>query len=518
MSTDSTRAEPGFVTIAGAGPGHPELITNLASRRLSQADVVLYDRLIDPEILSLVAAGADLVDVGKEPGSGVEQQRRIIELLIEHASAGRRVVRLKGGDPLVFGRGAEEALALSAAGVPFEIIPGVSSALAGPAYAGIPLTHRELSRAFAVVTGKAASGEAPDDDEIDWASLAGFKGTLVFLMAVSTLGTITSRLVAAGRDPEGPAAVVQDATLTSQRVVVSTLSEIAEDAERAGIASPAILIVGDVVGLRERINWSERRPLAGKTVLILRPVERSSAIATALRDLGADVVVAPSIETRIREDRNELEDAVERVRGGGFSWVVFASKTGVDAFFEVLEELRGDARSLAGTKIACVGATTAAALADRGLKADFTPRRPAAESLANDLPSAYRAEQVLVIQARGGRPELVRILKERGFDVDAVEAYVTVKPSGTDRRLDRARGLLAAGEISAAVFASASQVENFAELFGAPLAPPVTVCIGPTTAEAARAVGIEPSAVATDQSVNGLVEAVVKALSSGRGP
>jgi uroporphyrinogen III methyltransferase/synthase len=516
MSMDPKRPKSGFVTIAGAGPGHPELITNLASRRLSEADVILYDRLIDPEILSLASPGAETKDVGKQPGSGAEQQERIIEMLIEHASAGKRVVRLKGGDPLVFGRGAEEALALAAAGIPFEIIPGVTSAIAGPAYAGIPLTHRDISRAFAVVTGKAASGEAPSDDEVDWPSLARFEGTLVFLMARSTLETVTTRLVDAGKDPNTPAAMVANATLPSQRVVVSSLGEIAGDAADAGIESPAVLVIGDVVGLREKVEWVESRPLAGKTVLVTRPIERSSAIAEALRDLGAGVVIAPSIETRLRHDLEELRDAVERVGGGGFSWIVFASKTGVDAFFDALHDKGGDARSLAGTKIACVGATTSAALRTRGIEADFMPKKSTAAALAEELPLGYRAEQVLVVRPTGGRPELIQKLEERGFDVDTVEAYETVRPSEADERIERARALLAKREISAVVFASSSQVENFAELFGADLAPPVKVCIGPTTAEAARQIGIEPTKVASDQSVDGLIEALIEAFSSIR--
>lgn len=513
--SDELVSKPGLVSIVGAGPGHPELLTVLGMRRLKEADVVLYDRLIDPEILSFASKTAKLEDVGKQAGAGATQQQLIIELMIEHASAGKRVVRLKGGDPFVFGRGAEEALALREAGIPYEIVPGVSSAIAGPAYAGIPLTHRELSRAFAVVTGKAATGEVPGEDEIDWKSLSSFKGTIVFLMAVSTLGTVVSRLVECGMDSRTPAAIVENATFASQRVLVSNLGEIAETAERAGVESPAILVIGEVVRLRDEIAWAELRPLAGKTVMITRPVERSSALTAALYDLGASVVIAPSIETRIFEGSTALQDAVERARGGGFSWIVFASKTGVQAFFDTLDAAGGDARSLAGTRIACVGKATAEALKDRGLKADFVPRLSTAAALANDLPLAYRAEQVLVVQARGGRPELVRILKERGFDVEVVEAYETKKPEETDERVVRARDYLLAGRVSAAVFASASQVENFVELFGAELAPPVTVCIGPTSAEAARALGIEPSKVASEQSPKGLIDALVDALRSG---
>ena len=510
----SSQPSVGFVTIAGAGPGHPELITLLAARRLREADVILYDRLIDQEILSLASPAAQLEDVGKRPGSGAEQQRRIIELLIDYALAGKRVVRLKGGDPLVFGRGAEESLALQEAGIPFEIVPGVTSALAAPAYAGIPLTHRELSRAFAVITGKAASGEAPSQDEIDWVSLARFKGTLVFLMAVETLEVVSARLIEAGLSPTTPAAMIQDATLGSQRVVTSDLGHIADEAQRAGIESPSVLIVGEVVSLRDKIDWARTRPLFGKTILVTRPAERSSEIASALRDMGAGVIVAPSIKTKILEHSDELKDAVERAVGGGFSWLVFASRTGVEAFFTILQSCGGDARSLAGTKVACVGAATATALNERGIRPDFIPRRSTAAALASDLPLGYRAEQLLIVQARGGRPELSQVLRERGFDVEVAEAYETIKPEARDERLQRARKLLSERKIFAVVFASASQVENFTELFGAELAPPIVVCIGPTTADAATKAGIEPSAIAAEQSVAGLVEALVEAVRS----
>ncbi len=502
----------GFVSIVGAGPGDPELLTLLARRRLSEADVILFDRLVDPETLVHARDGALLVDVGKQEGAGAEQQARIIELMLEHARAGKRVVRLKGGDPLVFGRGSEEASALSEANIPFEIVPGVSSALAGPASAGIPLTHREMARGFAVVTGRAASGEVPSDDEVDWGALASFRGTLVFLMAVTTLSTVTSRLVEAGADPATPAALIQDATLSSQRVLVSTLGTVAEDAKLEGIGSPAVLVIGEVVTLRDRLEWRSRLPLLGKTVVVTRPVERASSLAAALRDLGAGVVLAPSMSIQPIEDPAALEDAVERLMGGGFSWVVFTSRTGVEALFASLSRAGGDARAFAGTKVAALGGATAAALAECGLRADFVPRRSTASGLGHELPMAYRAEPVLAVQPVGGRPELALVLRERGFDVEVAEAYRTVKPAADDPSVRRVRELLEERSADAVLFASGSQVENFVELFGVELLPPARICIGPTTAEALKSAGVEPTAVAREQSVGGLVRALLEAV------
>jgi uroporphyrinogen III methyltransferase/synthase len=504
-------ASKGFVSIVGAGPGDPELISVLGARRLAEADVVLYDRLVDPEILRYAGSQADLVDVGKTSGSGGEQQQAITALMVDLAKAGKRVVRLKGGDPFVFGRGAEEALALAEEGIPFEIVPGITSAVAAAAYAGIPLTHRELSRGFAVITGRVATGEAPKE-EVDWESLARFKGTLVFLMAAETLSEIVASLLGAGKPSDVPAAIVEWATYSRQRCLEAPLSDIVDAANKAEIRAPAVLIVGDAVSLRERIRWFEKRPLYGRGVLVTRPRERSSDLARALKDLGAEVVLAPAIEPTPFEDDPKLEDVIERARGGGFSWIAFASPTGVESFFAALVRAGGDARALAGTKIAAVGPTTAAALEAKGLAADFVPKRSTAEALAHDLPLGYKAEPVLVVQARSGRPELARVLSERGFDVEVVEAYESRRPRRDDPEVERVDAELDAGRIDAVLFASSSQVESFVDVFGIDRMPPAVICIGPTTAETCRKVGLEPTKVAASPTVESLVEAVVEAL------
>lgn len=501
----------GFVSIVGAGPGHPELISVLGARRLAAADVVLYDRLIDPEILSLARPSTQLVDVGKQTGCGSAQQQRISERLVELARQGKRVVRLKGGDPFVFGRGAEEAVALYEAGVPFEIVPGISSALAGPAYAGIPLTHRAMSRGFAVVTGRTLTGEAPGPEEIDWEALARFGGTLVFLMAAETLQDIVGSLISAGMGTSVPAAVVESASYPSQRCVQGSLGDIVEKAASFGIGPPAVLVVGEVVRLREKVMWYEKLPLFGKRVLVVRPRDRAGELAATLRDLGAEVIVAPVTEIRPIEPNHALEDAVERLRGGGFSWLVFASRSGVEVFFEVLRAKGGDSRSLAGVKLAAVGSTTAAALRARGIEADYVPPKATAEALSQGLPQGYRAEPVLVVQARGGRPELTGVLRERGFDVEVVEAYESVPPprgAGDDKVLD----LLGSGSIDAAVFAASSQVEGFVQTYGSESVPGVVICIGPTTADACRQHGIVPVFVAEEPTVDALARKVVSAL------
>ena len=351
----------GFVYLVGAGPGDPGLLTVRAVELIAAADAILYDRLIPHEALDGARADAELIYVGKEGGGPSMDQAEIELLLIEHARAGERVVRLKGGDPFVFGRGGEEALALRAAGIPFEVVPGITAGVAAPAYAGIPVTHRELASAVAFVTGHEA------EPSIDWAALAAFPGTLVFYMGVRALPRLAERLVEAGRDPGEPAAVVERGTLPGQRTVVATLGDVAERAAGAGVRAPAVTIVGPVAGLREQLAWLEARPLFGRTVAVTRARTQASALAARLRELGAAVVEAPAIRTRSLEAPLPALD--------GYDLVCVTSPVGAAELWARLRAAGLDARALAGRRVAAIGPGTARALEEHGIAADVVPER-----------------------------------------------------------------------------------------------------------------------------------------------
>ena len=471
---------PGRVYLVGAGPGDPRLLTVRAVELLRAADVVLTDKLVPPEALDLVRG--EVIDVGKIGGGEQVPQEETERLLVEHARAGRTVVRLKGGDPFVFGRGGEEALVCAAHGIPFEVVPGITAGVAAPAYAGIPVTHRGVSAAVAFVTGRDVEGRPPDLD-----ALARFPGTLVFYMGVKGLPGIAAGLIAGGRRPDEPAAIVQRGTLADQRVVSAPLAEIAERAAAAEIRAPAVTIVGDVAGLD--VGWFGRGPLAGRTIAVTRARPQASALAARLRDLGATVIEAPAIA--IEPIDAELPD-LER-----YDLLCLTSPNGARRLLEIAR----DARSLAGPRIAAIGPGTADALRAGGIEPDLTPARSVAEGLVEAL-ADVEVRHALLARGEEGRDVLPDALRATGAEVDILVLYRTLpQPLGDEARA----AALGADDL---VFASASAAKAFHAAAGT-LEGPRIVSIGPATSAAIRALGFEPGLEATDHTPDGLVAALL---------
>jgi uroporphyrinogen III methyltransferase/synthase len=479
----------GIVHLVGAGPGDPGLLTVRAVELIAAADVILYDRLIPDRALDGASADAELIYVGKEGGGPQMPQEEINRLLLEHAGAGRRVVRLKGGDPFVFGRGGEEALVLRGAGIPVEVVPGVTAGVAAPAYAGIPVTHRDLASGVAFVTGH----EDPDKPEsaIDWAALAAFPGTLVFYMGVRALPRIAERLAAEGRPPGEPVAVIERGTLPGQRTVLGTLADVAERATAAGIRAPAITLVGEVAGLHEQLAWLEDRPLHGRTVAVTRARAQASGLAARLRELGAAVVEAPAIRIRA------LDTPLPEV--GGFDLVCVTSPNGAELLLERLP----DARALAGVTVAAIGPGTARALRAGGIAADVVPERAVAEGLVEAL-AGTPVERALIVRAAEGRTVLRDALEARGATVEEAVLYETM----AEPLPEAARA--AAAEADYLLFASGSAVRFFAAAAGEDaLRGPRIASIGPATSAELRALGVEPAIEADPHTPDGLIAALL---------
>jgi uroporphyrinogen III methyltransferase/synthase len=509
---DVPEASRGRVYLVGAGPGDPGLLTARALELIAQADVILYDRLIPEEALEGARTDAELLFVGKEGGGESVPQEQTEALLIERASEGRCVVRLKGGDPFVFGRGGEEALALGAAGIDFEVVPGVTAGVAASAYAGIPVTHRGLASAVALVTGHTRTdgddaqadgggeGALPDRESapLDWPALAAFPGTLVFYMGVRQLPQIAQSLIAAGRPATEPAAVVERGTLPDQRTVTGTLAKIAELARSEQIRPPSITVVGQVAELTERLAWLPPRPLSGRTVAVTRARAQASGLALRLRELGARVVQAPAIRTQSL-DGPPLDPS-------RYDLICLTSVNGVATFFERLSAAGRDARALARARVAAIGPGTAGALAEHGIVADVVPERAVAESLVDAL-AEIPVRRALIATARGGRAVLPDALRAQGAEVHVVELYETVAEPLSPRALQAA---CAADYVT---FTSASTVRLFLEAAGADaeLSPSTRIAsIGPITSAALREHGLTVHVEAEHHEVEGLVQALVE--------
>ena len=490
----------GTVYLVGAGPGDPGLMTRRALALIAEADAILYDRLIPADALEGARPDADLRYVGKRPGDPAMAQEDINALLVELGRAGRMVVRLKGGDPFVFGRGGEEAEELAAAGVPFEVVPGVTAGVAAPAYAGIPVTHRDAASAVAFVTGHEDPEKA--DSSIDWEALARFPGTLVFYMGVGNLPGIGERLVAAGRPAGEPAAVVERGTLPGQRTVTAPLAEIAAVVAEEGLRAPAIVVVGRSAALRDTLAWLEHRPLHGRVVAVTRARAQASGLAARLRDLGAEVAETPAIRIEPRPVEGELLEAVSRIRE--YALVCFTSPNGVRLLFDALEQAGHDARAFAGATVAAIGPGTAAELAGRGIAADVVPPRSIAEALAEalvDVPVEGRA--VLIARAAEARDVLPDALRDRGGRVDDVAVYETVaEPLGEDvlETLERATHV---------TFTSSSTVRFFLESGGRVPDGARVVSIGPVTSATAAELGVRVDVEADRHDIDGLVDALL---------
>jgi uroporphyrinogen III methyltransferase / synthase len=493
----------GKVHLVGAGPGDPGLLTLRAAELLRNADVLLYDALVADTIVALAPQHCERIFVGKRRGAHALQQDEIARLMIEKARAGNRVVRLKGGDPFVFGRGGEEAQALHEAGVAFDVVPGVSSAVAAPAYAGIPVTHREHAASFTVVTGhEDPTKPAP---ALDWTKLADPNRTLVLLMATATLADIAAQLVAQGLDAGTPVAVVQDGTRPSQRTVSGTLGTIADEAARENIGSPAVVVVGRVAGLRDALRWFDTGALFGKRVLITRAGHQSDAFAHALLERGAEPISAPAIAIRPPDDGRAADEALAKL--SSFQWIVFTSQNGVDAFFERLGARGTDARAIAGAKVAAIGERTSQRLERHGIRADLVPEAYVSEELADAIVErSRRGDRVLLYRASDARDALPQALEAAGRHVTAVAAYKTVVPRDPHFAEKVARA-------DVLTFTSASTVRGFATLLGPSEAAAAArgkcvACIGPITAQAATAEGLQPDVVASVYTTEGILDAL----------
>ncbi|MGI9952947.1 uroporphyrinogen-III C-methyltransferase [Moorellaceae bacterium AZ2] len=496
----------GKVYLVGAGPGDVGLLTLRGKECLSEADAVVYDRLVNPELLHFTRDNCQKIYVGKAPGRHSLCQEEISRLLIELARTGRKVVRLKGGDPFVFGRGGEEALALREAGIPFEVVPGVTAATAVPAYAGIPVTHRGLASTVAFVTGN--EDPAKEESHINWRELALSADTLVFLMGMANLSQIVSQLLLHGRPPDTPIALVRWGSRAEQETLVGTLLNIEARAQQAAFTNPAVIIVGEVVTLRDKLAWWEQKPLSGRRIVVTRPRPQSDSMARRLAGLGAEVIRFPTIAIAPPADWAALDQAVGLAET--FDWIIFTSANGVRYFWERLLAQGKDARRLAGVRIAAIGPATAGALARRGIAADYQPGEYVAEAIGRDLGPQVKGRRVLLPRADIARPALAEDLRKWGADVTEVAAYRTVKAPVDGEGV---RNLLAAGKISAVTFTSASTVRNFLEILGPGadrlLSRTAIACIGPTTSAEVRQAGLPVSIEAVEFTEEGLIAALL---------
>lgn len=492
----------GKVWLVGAGPGDPGLFTARGLDVLAQAEVVLHDALAHPALLEL-CPNAEHHYVGKRFGEPSSAQDAINLELIRLAQSGKRVVRLKGGDPLLFARGGEEALALREAGIAFEIVPAVSSPVGAATYAGIPLTHRELSSSVTFITGSDRAGVAWSPES--WRKLATATDTICVLMGMRRLEAILEAIVEGGRSPSTPVAVIQWGTRPAQRVVTGTLVDIAPKARAAGLTNPAIIVVGEVVRLRDELRWFDTGPLFGKRVLVPRPLEQAARTSQAIRERGAEPVVIPLIEIHPPPDPAALFAAARDA--GSYDWVLFTSANGVDRFFAALRAEGLDARAFRAARIAVIGPRTADALERFGVRADLVAKEYVGEALARDLLAAGVPRRVLLARALVARDVLPTLLREQGTHVDVVPAYET-KPAAVDHLVES----FTSGGIDVVLLTSSSTVSALASALGARAAEHLrNVCvasIGPITSETARELGIRVDVAATTHTVAGLLDAL----------
>jgi len=500
----------GRVYLVGAGPGDQKLLTLRGKECLERADVVLYDYLANPALLEFAPERAERIYVGRRRRGQYQDQSAINRLLIEQARAGKTVVRLKGGDPFVFGRGGEEAEAVAAAGVPFEVVPGVTSAVAAPAYAGIPVTHRTLASTVTFVTGH----EDPTKgvEALEWPRLATATGTLVFLMGVKNLPAIVRHLRREGKAATTPTAVIRWGTKPSQQTVIGTLETIVARAAEAQIEPPSIIVIGEVVRLREQMNWFETKPLFGRRVLVTRAQEQACELSQLLVEQGAEPVECPTIQIVPPASWAEMDKAVAELRQ--YQWLVFTSVNGVKPFMERLHYRKLDGRALAGLRICCIGPRTAEALAAYGLSADLVPAQYQAEGVIEAMrASGVKQQRVLIPRAEVAREILPEQLRGLGAEVHVVTAYRTVRPKVETERL---KTLLKERRLHVLTFASSSTVRNFTGLFNSreelrqALAGTVVACIGPITAKTADEEGLAVTVTAVDNTIPSLVDAIVQ--------
>ncbi len=498
----------GKVYLVGAGPGDPGLLTLKGRACLGQAQVVLYDYLANPQLLRHAPPSAERIYVGRRGRGHYQEQAEINKLLVDRARAGQTVVRLKGGDPFVFGRGGEEAEALAAASIDFEVVPGVTAAVAVPAYAGIPVTHRTMASTVTVVTGH--EDPAKQVTVLDWPKLAGTSGTLVFLMGMKTLPHIVERLLEEGRSPDTPAAAIRWGTRADQQTVVGTLKDIVARAERSKLEPPTVIVIGEVVKLREQLNWFEKRPLFGKRILVTRTAEQAGELSRLLEAYGAEPVEMPTIALIPPPSWAEVDRAIEDL--GQYRWLIFTSVNGVEPFMARLHQAGKDVRALAQLRICAIGPRTAQELERFGLRADVVPAEYQAEGLVDVLQGAeLRGTRVLIPRAEVAREVLPDQLRHMGASVDVVAVYRTVLPS---RDAEPLKQQLEESRIDVITCASSSTVKNFVEMIGGAgqarrlVGRAQIACIGPITAKTAEECGLTVSIMPKDNTIPALADAI----------
>ncbi|NNL77396.1 MAG: uroporphyrinogen-III C-methyltransferase [Desulfobacterales bacterium] len=497
------------VYLVGAGPGDAGLITVKGRQCIENADVIIYDYLASPALLKHASDSAETIYVGKKGGDHTLSQDEINALILEKAKANSTVCRLKGGDPFIFGRGGEEAEVLAAKGIPFEVVPGVTSAIAAAAYAGIPLTHRKLTATLAFITGH----EDPHKEEsnIDWESLARGFGTLVFFMGVKNLPDITQKLIANGKSPETPVALIRWGTTPGQITVTGTLDNIAEKVKKAGLKPPAIIVVGEVVDLRHVLKWYENRPLLGKRIVVTRAREQASDLVERLADLGADCLEYPTIKVVPATNGKPLADAIKHL--SDYKWIIFTSVNGVKYFFDQLFKMGKDVRALGHLRAAAIGPATANSLRACGINSDIIPKNYQAESVVDAFRQQDLAgKKILLPRAKDARPVLPVELRKMGAEIDEVIVYRTVKvQDNADQLIEQ----LEAKTIDLITFTSSSTVRNFKALV-----PPesfeklmdgITIAaIGPITADTAKELDFDVHITAESFTIPGLCEAILQ--------
>ena len=508
MNVRAMKSESGIVYLVGAGPGDPGLITVKGRECIEKADVLVYDYLASPRLLALAGDDTEIIYVGKKGGDHTLSQDGINNLLVEKAKTGATVTRLKGGDPFIFGRGGEEAEVLFDNGIAFEIVPGVTSAIAAPAYAGIPLTHRKFTATLSLVTGH----ERPDKatSNIDWEAVSK-SGTIVFLMGVKNLPNIVEQLVKYGKPSDMPVALVRWGTTFNQQTVTGTLETIVANVEEAGLKSPSIIVVGEVVTLRDKMKWFENRPLFGKRIIITRARKQASDLVKMLSDLGADCIESPTIKVIPPEDYTPMDDSIETL--SKFDWIVFTSVNGVEYFFERLFSKGYDVRQLHTMKTACIGPATATMLRSFGLSSDIIPESYRAESVVDAFKNeAVQGKNILIPRAKEARPVLPVELKKMGALVHEVVAYRTIEVAeNAEHLIDQLRS----GDVDAITFTSSSTVKNFAAVLPEGELESImenvkVACIGPITAETAEKLGFKTDICAESYTIPGLTEAILK--------
>jgi uroporphyrinogen III methyltransferase/synthase len=508
------KIKKGMVYLVGAGPGDPGLLTIKARECIEKADVLVYDYLANFLFLEYAHPEAEHIYVGKKAGDHTKTQDEINNIICEKALNGKTVVRLKGGDPFIFGRGGEEAQELLKAGVSFEIVPGITSAIAVPAYAGIPLTHRDHTATVAFITGH--EDPSKGESNIAWDKLATGIGTLVFLMGIGNLKNISLELIKNGRPSHTPVAVIYRGTHPEQKTITGTLETIYEISQKANIKPPGIIVIGDVVGLRKELNWFETKPLFGKSIVVTRAREQASSFLAGLRELGANCIEFPTIEIAPPDDWAPLDDAINKIRD--YNWLIFTSVNGVKFFFKRLLENKKDVRALGEIKVCAIGPKTADAVKGYGIMPDMVPPEYRAEAVIEEF-RKLKTENLTILlpRAKEAREILPDELRKMGAEVDVVNAYVTIMP---ENRVADISKMLEAGEISMITFTSSSTVTNFMGMFGKNadqvkewLKDIDIASIGPITSETAKRLGLKVTVEPESYTIDALTEAILKQYS-----